>query len=711
MPRQLIFTSVPAGLSPGRSGYCTVAKSAGIGERIAREIERLSAHEPGEGECFTFNILRVAGETLALLTRYDDAGADYSGRASTIAHHLVFDTAEMAGLPPPADLARRFAGWCQRWQGQPRLLSDDPTLVFPGKPAALPAETWKRFAGDAGKAALFCDDAGRPKPGRLPAPGGAETLALLAEASLLLEDKGWTNPFTTRIREPDTWASWRSSPGVIAATLPEPGTGRRATLARSGVMAGARPVPGATPKKFQGRPHGAIFEAPPTKAGLPMPVIALSAAVTLGAVGLIAYLLVGKKSSVVPAETAPEVPAKTSPGKAPHPLVKTAFEALDRGDIVAAAQAWIALSTASPKDADANRSLILAPVRDRLADSVLAPIRKKYDAARLPIPADEAKPMLDAMALLKDLAKKTGVSLTSGAGDTMDMIEKGLAVMRRTDEAIPECTLVHPVWTEVSRTEIAVSKTTGLGDAGALTEFLSEKHDGLRVVIAKFRGFGGTPEPALEIPVTEKNYSPGRVLSVVHPEYNELLRFSIDERRRPSLLRRSILSAPGKTGILNSDTDSLFIDIADTASGRHQTLVLTGATAADRPFPLPGELLTASGGTVSPPPWLAGVAARIRCDGHPALIPTQYNGTARDLPGLACDRSVIEQSLNTRIAAAKHPPGAKRAVSAAVKKETARLAALRAGLPGNAVEAGAPWGIVVCPPGASDFVPLFRFDP
>lgn len=711
MPRQLIFTSVPAGLSPGRSGYCTVAKSAGLGERVAREIEGLSAHEPGEGECYTFNLLRIAGETLALLTRYDDAGADYSGRASTIAHHLVFESSEIAGLPPPADLARRFAGWCTRWQGQPRLLPDDPTLVFPGKPAALPAETWKRLAGDAGKAALFCDDAGRPKPGRLPAPGGADTLALIAEASLLLEDRGWTNPFTTRIREPDTWASWRAAPGVIPATLPDPGIGRRATLARSGFMAGARPVPGASPMKFQSRPQGAVFDTPPAKAGLPAPVIALSAVVTLGAVGLIAYLFIGKKSRVEPVESTPATPVEPAPAKTRHPLAKAAFEALDRGDITAAAQAWIALSATSPEDAATNRALILAPVRDRLVDSVLTPIRKKYETARLPIPVNEAKAMVEAMTGLKDLAKKTEVSLTSGAGDTMAAIENGLALMRRTDEAIPECTLAHPRWTEVGRTEIAVSQTADLGDAGALTGFLSEKHGVLRVVISRFRGFGEPPEPALEIEVPEKNFSPGRVLSLVHPEYNELLRFSLDERKRLSLLRRSILSAPGKTGILNSDTDSVFIDIADTTSGRHTALVLTGTTAVDKPLALPGTLLTANGGTVTPPEWLAAVAARIRCAGRPALIPTDYNGAARDLPGLACDRSVIEQSLITRLASAKIQPGNKRTAAAAAKKESALLRTLRDGLPGNAVEAGAPWSIVVSPPGAPAFVPLFRFDP
>ncbi len=149
MPRQLVFASVPAGLAPGRSGYCTAARSAELGERLVRELETAGAHEPGEGVAYTFRLLRAGSETCAVLTRYADAGPDYTGRASTLAHHLVFSSDEIAAMPPPADIARRFTGWLDRWDGPPRLL--DGPFHLAGTPASLPASAWKRLAGDAGK--------------------------------------------------------------------------------------------------------------------------------------------------------------------------------------------------------------------------------------------------------------------------------------------------------------------------------------------------------------------------------------------------------------------------------------------------------------------------------------------------------------------------------------------------------------------------------
>ena len=46
MPRELIFTSVPSGISPGSTGYCTVAKHKGIDRLLDQAVE--------DGEYFDF---------------------------------------------------------------------------------------------------------------------------------------------------------------------------------------------------------------------------------------------------------------------------------------------------------------------------------------------------------------------------------------------------------------------------------------------------------------------------------------------------------------------------------------------------------------------------------------------------------------------------------------------------------------------------------
>ena len=45
MAQQLIFTSTPQGLEPGRSGYCTVARHKDIRHRLVRELERFSVYD------------------------------------------------------------------------------------------------------------------------------------------------------------------------------------------------------------------------------------------------------------------------------------------------------------------------------------------------------------------------------------------------------------------------------------------------------------------------------------------------------------------------------------------------------------------------------------------------------------------------------------------------------------------------------------------
>ena len=49
MPRELIFTSVPAGLKPGSTGYCTVARHEDMDPMLERELERLSFYEMSGG--------------------------------------------------------------------------------------------------------------------------------------------------------------------------------------------------------------------------------------------------------------------------------------------------------------------------------------------------------------------------------------------------------------------------------------------------------------------------------------------------------------------------------------------------------------------------------------------------------------------------------------------------------------------------------------
>ena len=94
MPLQLVFTSAPQGLTPGRSGYCTVARHRAIPDRLAQLLESVGTpHERPEGETFTFRTLEAGGRNWCVLSRFVARGLDYTQRDNRPAHHLIFTLA------------------------------------------------------------------------------------------------------------------------------------------------------------------------------------------------------------------------------------------------------------------------------------------------------------------------------------------------------------------------------------------------------------------------------------------------------------------------------------------------------------------------------------------------------------------------------------------------------------------------------------------
>ncbi|GBL24675.1 hypothetical protein EMGBS6_14600 [Opitutia bacterium] len=89
MPLQLIFTSASQGLTPGRSGYCTVARHRAIPERLAQLLESVGTpHECPQGETFTFRLLEAGDKNWCVLSRFVARGLDYTQRDNRLAHHL-----------------------------------------------------------------------------------------------------------------------------------------------------------------------------------------------------------------------------------------------------------------------------------------------------------------------------------------------------------------------------------------------------------------------------------------------------------------------------------------------------------------------------------------------------------------------------------------------------------------------------------------------
>ena len=200
---ELIYTSVPRGLLQGRSGYATVALTAGMPPNLILPVENLSGYtftlRNGQfsSECnpvsCSYRKVRFGNMILRVASRIAPCGLDYSGRNNKIAHHLIFESDDEAGTLSggAAELFLSGGNFRTEYTEEPRELP--ARRVRPAAvPIEPPARTWAEVTGDAGYAALIAAKllaAGRrPFYVAYPAAVPAETLMkLLAEAAALLE--------------------------------------------------------------------------------------------------------------------------------------------------------------------------------------------------------------------------------------------------------------------------------------------------------------------------------------------------------------------------------------------------------------------------------------------------------------------------------------------------------------------------------------------
>jgi len=192
MPRELIFTSVPSGVNPGSTGYCTVAKHKGIDRLLDRAVEEISFYEmmnsPTKPVVHAYRILRLNTGTFHVLSRIAYSGSDHTGRTNYIAHNLIFDQAETyAQTVSPAEIFLSGTGWLSEWPkgAPPAFLSEGTCKV--SLPAASSThaslQTWTNFTG---KGALAHELGGRGQWKFITQGGDHQSaLSLIAEYACL----------------------------------------------------------------------------------------------------------------------------------------------------------------------------------------------------------------------------------------------------------------------------------------------------------------------------------------------------------------------------------------------------------------------------------------------------------------------------------------------------------------------------------------------
>ncbi|MBO7521729.1 MAG: hypothetical protein J6T16_05775 [Opitutales bacterium] len=200
MAFRLIFTSSPSSLTGSRTGFCTVARSAEMSEKLALFVEKCGTydHEMMKGYAvFSHRIIWLGDKSYHILSRITDSGADYTNRSNYIADHLVLTDDEAALLPSPAQAILDFGGWLDSYTEAPRFLGN-VELKKAAQRFAPPAALWEETLSDAGKAALMLSDSVEI----IARPSDGETLLkMFAQASALCSpnEKSWQYTFTTAL--------------------------------------------------------------------------------------------------------------------------------------------------------------------------------------------------------------------------------------------------------------------------------------------------------------------------------------------------------------------------------------------------------------------------------------------------------------------------------------------------------------------------------
>ncbi|MBE3071147.1 MAG: hypothetical protein IMZ66_13010, partial [Planctomycetes bacterium] len=227
MSSEMVYTSAPRGLKPHASGFCTVAATADMPAPLLGRLETLSgyefrfdlsdAHAHLSPVNFAHTRLAAGDETLSVLSRVAFCGADHTGRASKIAHHVLLDADERLPGGPAWMLARMDgAVFRTEWTEEPRRLARQSlrTRLPAEPPPPAPAAAWQRLKGDAGWAGVLAR-AFRERPD-VPAfvlfAPGTDVLTLFAEALAVLPPaERWNVGFATyyTVLPPDCLYHWR----------------------------------------------------------------------------------------------------------------------------------------------------------------------------------------------------------------------------------------------------------------------------------------------------------------------------------------------------------------------------------------------------------------------------------------------------------------------------------------------------------------------
>ena len=653
MPLQLIFTSAPQGLTPGRSGYCTVARHRAMPDRLAQLLESVGTpHDRPEGETFTFRLLEAGGKNWFVLSRFVARGLDYTQRDNRLAHHLVFSLEEASVLPPPAAIAGRWKGWRNEWTGAPTWLeSEDRPLQLETQTPLTPAVTWREDTGTGAKAAWLINASGPAAVGLLNPPETLRLLRLLAEASALLGKSSWAATFTTDATTTGSdgfhWSANANAASTVdfatAKSLPAP-SGDIARQAAAGL----------TSPKASSPNHRRSATTNVGSAGSNHAAWIIGAVLILTA-GAVALFVLNRgeapSSSVVVVETKP--PAQSADTAKAEDILKansalTEVQSLMEGDdFIGAAKRWIEMSSLSPSFCRNYREQVLPRILKEFSAS-----SAKQMVARLDRPG-----ILDSPKSLQGVIDEAKEAIRVGAELKVPQDDAWKALHAALERAQSLTSIeVRPTMLITGEWRTGATGPNSPSQADFNLSRAAADH------VAKFvEASGATQRESVQARI--------RLLPLTTPHLrDERTKFlNAEIRRTPQATWIESTAEPGKLpaiGIgLSNRRDVVSLNFPDAEGARaganrlievvlpkgdRQCFALIGDLRSFQPLNLGKDalILDADTGVIRPAAWAeSAVNAFIWVNGSVGLYPDGHEFPDRDLPSVRATRSVLETDI------------------------------------------------------------------
>ncbi len=692
MPLQLVFTSAPQGLTPGRSGYCTVARHRAVPDRLAQLLESVGTpHELPEGETFTFRTLEAGDRHWFVLSRFVARGLDYTQRDNRLAHHLIFTAEEAALLAPPAALAARWKGWLAEWTGAPAWLDGEnrPLALEPSSPLS-PAVTWREVAGTGAKAAWLVDTTGAVPVGLRNPPANATLLKLLAESSALIGKAAWHATFTTDARLTGeagfAWAAHAERPATIdfvdVRTQPAP-TGDLARQAAAGLTS-----PKSAPIAVTRRP-GTAPSAPQGGSATPWIVGGVLLVVAVGLAVL--FTNRGETPAPAPAPTPVVAPAPAAADLAQTEEILRVNRAvteiqslLETGEMLPAARLWLETNERSPARLGNYKEQILPRILNGFSAGAVRQLLSQIERREiLDDPKASQAAHLETLEALRigkllnvpeDAAWKQLVEIKARTLllPTLD-VRPVLAVpgQWRVSDIGPK----SPKEAQFDLSRSAVDHLTKwVAEAGASARATAQIRLRVLSLVTPHQRDDRTPYLNGEIRFTQNSTW---FESFSEPTKVPAIGICLSNRRNYVSLNFS----PDQ----DASRANLLIEIV-MPKGDRRVLALIGDAAQLRPLDLGVGALRHDAGenVIRPAPWAEkAVNAFIWAHGQIGLYPAEHGFPDRDLPSVRATRSLLETDL-LRLEA-RQGPG-----TPPYEEIAARRKAFREG---RLIEAGAPWTV------------------